>query len=85
MSETVKIGISLPNEDFDNIERVRKKLGIKRSAVIDKAIRFWLDHLEKAEMIKQYEAGYRKKPESLDEVKAQELASADAFEEEELK
>ena len=85
MSKTLKIAISLPREDFEKIETLREKLGLKRSAIIDRAIRFWLNHLEKKEMIKQYEEGYRKKPESIKEIRAQELASADAFQEEDWK
>ena len=81
----MKIAISLPGEDFEKIETVRKKLGLKRSVIIDKAIRFWLNHLEKKDMIRQYEEGYKKKPEPIEEIRAQELASADAFQEEGLK
>lgn len=84
MQKTSKIAISLPKEDFDKIERLRKKLGFERSAIIDKAIRFWLGHLEEEELIKRYEQGYRKKPESVQEIKAMEEAAADAFAEEDL-
>lgn len=82
MLKTTKIAISLPIEDFKKIERIRKKSGLKRSTIIDNAIRFWLEYLEKKEMIKQYEEGYRRKPESLDEITAMEKASAEAFAEE---
>lgn len=85
MHRSSKIAISLPKEDFDKIEKLRKKLGFGRSAVIDKAIRFWLSHFEQEELVKQYEEGYRKKPESIQEIKAMEEATADAFEEEDLK
>lgn len=85
MLKTLKIAISLPKEDFKKLESVRKKLGLQRSTIIDKAIRFWLKNLEKEEMIRQYEDGYKKKPESIEEIKAQELASAEAFQEEEWK
>ncbi len=82
MLKTTKIAISLPKEDFDRIEKIRKKMKLNRSAVIDMAIRFWLAHLEKERMIRQYEEGYKKKPESVEEVKAMEQASAEAFKEE---
>jgi metal-responsive CopG/Arc/MetJ family transcriptional regulator len=81
MLKTSKIAISLPMEDLEKIERIRKKRGLQRSAVIDEAIRFWLGSLEEEQMVKQYEDGYRKKPESLEELKAMEEASAKAFEE----
>ncbi len=80
-----KIAISLPKNDFLRIEKVRKELGIQRSAIIDLAICFWLDNMEKTKMIKQYEEGYKNKPESVDEIKAFEQLSAEAFKEEGLK
>ena len=83
MLKTSKIAISLPREDFQKIERIRKNLGIQRSTIIDKAIKYWLKGIEKEEMIRQYEEGYRRKPESIEEIKAQELASAQAFSKEE--
>ncbi|MCK4881821.1 MAG: hypothetical protein KAS92_02225 [Candidatus Omnitrophica bacterium] len=79
MLKTSKIAISLPTEDFNKIEKIRKKLGLQRSAVIDKAIRFWLDSIEEERLVKQYEAGYRNNPEVIEEIKAMEQASADAF------
>ncbi|MFH1503812.1 MAG: hypothetical protein ABIH08_00245 [Candidatus Omnitrophota bacterium] len=82
MLKTTKIAISLPKDDFRRIEEVRKELGMQRSAIIDIAVRFWLKSVEEEKMIKQYEEGYKKKPESLEEIKAMEKASAEAFEEE---
>ena len=84
MRNTLKIAISLPKEDFYKLEQIRKKFGLGRSAIIDKAIRFWLGSREQEELIKQYQDGYRKKPESLEEVEAFEQASAEAFKEEDL-
>ncbi len=82
MIKTTKVAISLPKDDFERIEKIRKEMGLQRSTIIDMAIRFWLESIEKEKMIRQYEEGYRKRPESLDEVKAMEQASADAFREE---
>lgn len=84
MRNTLKIAISLPKEDFYKLEQIRKKLGFGRSAVIDKAIRFWLDYREQEALIKKYQEGYRKKGEPLSETQAFEKASAEAFEEEGL-
>ena len=82
MIKSSKIAISLPQENLKKIEKIRKELKIQRSALIDMAIRFWLDNREKQKMIQQYEDGYRRKPESIDEVKAMEKMSAEAFKEE---
>lgn len=80
-----KIGISLPKEDLKRIEKIRKELGINRSELIDSAIRFWLKNFEQQKMIEKYEKGYKKKPESIEELKAMEKAAAEAFSEEDLK
>lgn len=82
MIKSLKVAISLPKESLEKIERIRKKMGLQRSAVIDKAICFWLKSLEEKEMIRKYEEGYRRKPESVDEIKAMEKLSAEAFKEE---
>ncbi len=84
MRNTLKIAISLPKEDFYKLEQIRKKLGFGRSTIIDKAIRFWLNHREQAELVKRYQEGYRKKPESIQEIEAFEKASAEAFKSEDL-
>ena len=85
MIKAIKIAISLPIEDLKRIEKIRKKSGTQRSALIDTAIRFWLDNRDKQKMIEQYEDGYRRRPESAEEIKAMEGLSADAFKEEGLK
>jgi metal-responsive CopG/Arc/MetJ family transcriptional regulator len=85
MSDAFKIAISLPKEYYYKIEKIRKKFGFGRSAIIDKAIRFWLAYLERKELIKQYEQGYKKKPESIEEIKSMEKLAADAFKEEDLR
>ena len=84
MRNTFKIAVSLPKGDFYKLEQIRKKLALGRSAVIDKAIRFWLNYRENEELIKRYQDGYRKKPESIREIAAMEKASAEAFKEEQL-
>ena len=82
MIKSSKIAISLPTENFKRIEKIRKELGLQRSALVLKALDFWLDNAVKQKMIKQYEEGYRKHPESIDEIKVMEELSADAFTEE---
>lgn len=84
MIKASKIAISLPAEDLRKLEIIRKKLGLQRSVIIDQAIRFWLRHQEEKEKARQYEQGYARKPESLDEIKALHQLAADAFKEEGL-
>jgi len=84
MRNILKVAISIPKEDYYKLEQIRKKLGFGRSAIIDKAIRFWLGHREKEELIKRYQEGYRKKPENIQEIEDFEKAAAEAFREENL-
>ncbi len=84
MQNSFKIAISLPKEDFYKIEKIRKKLALGRSSFIDKAIRFWLRRLEQDELIKKYCEGYRKRVESVEDIKALEKESIEALKEENL-
>ena len=85
MIKSSKIAISLPIENLKRIEKLRKELKIQRSAIIDMAISFWLENMEKQKMIERYEEGYRNQPEKVDEIKVIENLSAEAFDEEEMK
>lgn len=79
MTHAYKIAISLPKEDYEKLEEIRKAMGIARSIVIDKAIRFWLKWIEEKELIKRYEMGYRKKPEKVNDLKALESAELEVL------
>ena len=85
MQNSFKIAVSIPKGSFKKIEELRNKMGIGRSALIDKAIRFWLDSTEREELIKRYEEGYKNRPECIGEVRAMEKSAAEAFQEEDLK
>ena len=84
-ANAVKIAISIPKEDFKLLEVLRKKMGITRSALIDKAIHYWLNRRKEEQMIKSYEEGYRRYPETskeLEELAAMEKAQAETMKEE---
>lgn len=78
-SQTVKVAISLPRVHFKAIEDVRQKLHASRSAVIDEAVRYWLESHERRKLIEKYEQGYLAKPEAADELKAFESAQIKAI------
>lgn len=82
---TVKTGISLPKEEYQQLEKIRRKMRLSRSALFEKALSFWLKSLREQGKIKQYIEGYKKYPESVTEIKAMEKASAEAFSAEGLK
>lgn len=63
------------------LEKLRQRLGLFRSAIIDKAISFWLKRQQEEELVKKYEDSYRKKPENVSEIMAREKAGMEALEE----
>jgi metal-responsive CopG/Arc/MetJ family transcriptional regulator len=69
-SHTVKVAVSLPKGRFKTLEDIRHKLSISRSALVDEALRFWLESKKKDEMIEKYEKGYLANPETGDELEA---------------
>ncbi len=76
---SVKFAISLPDEDFREIEALRKARGMGRSQFLLLALRFWKEARERDRMVREYEEGYRRVPENLPELEAWERVSATAF------
>lgn len=74
MAHAVKLAISISDEDFSAIEGIRKKWGLTRSGVVTEAIRLLRAKDEKERLVRMYEEGYRKHPESISEIKAKEKA-----------
>lgn len=66
-NKVVKFAISLPREEADYVERVRKSMRATRSAVVRDAIRQKLKAERNAEWNRQCEEGYRLIPETEDE------------------
>ncbi len=71
----VKIAMTLPDDLYRIVEQVRKKTRKSRSAVLQDALRYWLSQQEQSVLIREYEAGYRKTPETRREAKAAEAAA----------
>ena len=74
-----KVAVSLPDNLYRAVEQARKKSGKSRSAVMQDALHHWLRQQEQAVLIREYEAGYQKKPESKQEVKAAEASAIRLF------
>lgn len=70
-----KVAVSIPGTLYQAVERARKASGKSRSAVIQDALRHWLDCQRQAALVREYEAGYRRKPEGRREIKAAEAAA----------
>ena len=70
-----KVAVSLPDNLYRAVEQARKKSGKSRSAVMQDALHHWLRQQEQAVLIREYEVGYQKKPESKQEIKAAEASA----------
>ena len=70
-----KVAVSLPADLYQAIEQARKKTGKSRSSVMQDALRHWLKQQAQNILIREYEAGYRRKPEGKREIKAAQAAA----------
>lgn len=68
-THTVKIAVSMPKSMFRTLEDVRRKLSVSRSALVDEAVRYWLESKRKQQLIERYEKGYMEKPEDIGRIK----------------
>lgn len=79
MRKSVKFAVSIPDEEFEQLESLRKNTGLTRSQFIREAIKLWREEKEKQRLIEIYVEGYRKIPENLAAAEAWERASLSAF------
>jgi metal-responsive CopG/Arc/MetJ family transcriptional regulator len=70
-----KVAVSIPEELYRAVERARKRHRKSRSAVMQDALRHWLRHEAEIALVREYENGYRRRPESRREVAAAEAAA----------
>jgi len=76
MPQTEKVAISLPIELMRRLERSRKKTGETRSAFIRRSLERAFEESDKKRKIQAYVEGYRKHPETIEEI-AQSQAAAE--------
>jgi metal-responsive CopG/Arc/MetJ family transcriptional regulator len=62
--KTAKVAISLPKDTFLQVERLRRELGLARSAAVLQALLLWLERRREQELEARYVRGYARKPES---------------------
>jgi metal-responsive CopG/Arc/MetJ family transcriptional regulator len=65
-----KIAFSLPDELYRALEGARRRAGKSRSAAVQEALRQWLLREARGELVREYEEGYRRDPESGEEIEA---------------
>lgn len=68
MAKTIKTAVSLPAETFKRAEALRRKTGKSRSGLYAAALEALCKAQEVREKEARYEAGYRKHPETAEEV-----------------
>lgn len=69
MSRTVKVAISLPSDLLAAAEHAREARGETRSEFFRQAVEALLQHEEQRQAINQYLEGYRRHPESDEEIR----------------
>jgi len=79
MNRAVKFAVSLPDKDFQELEKFRKKRGISRSKLVLEALRQLRESKEKERLVKNYVEGYRNIPEKLHDLEGWEKAEANTF------
>jgi metal-responsive CopG/Arc/MetJ family transcriptional regulator len=70
-----KVAVSIPAELSRAVEAIRRESGKSRSAIVQDALKYWLRSQANAAMVRDYQAGYRRAPETAREVKAAEAAA----------
>jgi hypothetical protein len=70
-----KVAVSIPSVLLRAVEAARRKSGQRRSAVVQDALRLWIKRQAEALLVREYEAGYRRKPESRPDVEAAQAAA----------
>jgi metal-responsive CopG/Arc/MetJ family transcriptional regulator len=70
-----KVAVSIPAPLYQAVERTRRKSGQGRSAAFQEALQHWLREQEEAGLRRRYVAGYRREPETEDEIRAAESAA----------
>ncbi len=79
MTRSIKTAISLPAETFRRAEKIRRKNGRSRSELYAAALELYLRTLEVRDLEAVYEAGYRKRPETPEDIQAALQASTEAL------
>ena len=64
---SAKFPVSFREENFEALENLKKERHSSRSAIIQEAFEFWVKSQKEQKLIEQYEKGYKKYPEKVQE------------------
>ena len=81
MKRSVKFAVSIPDIEFQELERYRKKEGVSRSKMVLQAITYWKNAREQEQLLKDYKDGYRRIPENPKSISGWEKAALESFSE----
>ena len=70
-TRAVKVAITIPHEEYRQVEAIRKRIRTSRSAVILRALESWLAARRELELDRRYREAYRRRPERKAEIEAQ--------------
>lgn len=70
-----KVAVSIPTSLYTAVEGARKKRGATRSAVVQDALKLWLERQRELAAVMRYVKGYRRKPETARDIAAAEAAA----------
>jgi hypothetical protein len=82
MRKAVKFAVSIPREEFKELEAIRRKAGLSRSGFLLSTFRAWKEARERERLVKEYENGYRQKPEDASIAEGLARTSAESMPEE---
>ena len=74
-----KMAVSIPDDLYRALERARRRHGKSRSAVVQAALKQWLRRETELGLVREYEEGYRRQPETATEVYVAEATAARLF------
>jgi len=83
MTKVVKFAVSFPEENFKKLEALRQQERLTRRKAVLQAVELWEESRAMGKLIRKYEDGYKKIPETIPESIAWEKASLTAFTKEE--
>ena len=75
----IKIAITLPEDQARAIERIRRKQGVPRSRIIQRAVAYYLAEQDLVAAVREYEEGYRRHPEDAAEIESYAAATAEVL------
>ncbi|TMQ14740.1 MAG: ribbon-helix-helix protein, CopG family [Deltaproteobacteria bacterium] len=70
MTEFTKIAVTVPTETYAVVERLRRRLGKSRSAVVALALEEWIRSMDMSDADRRYIEGYLRFPEDIDAARA---------------